>query len=99
MLPFIRSTIFFVIAMPSPVLPYLLLRLESSCVKESNIFGRKLLSMPIPVSLITKRMDDWPSYTFVHSTVIFTEPGASVNFMAFDSMLMSTCLSFMSSPI
>ena len=40
MLPFIISTMFLVMAMPSPVLPYLLLLCSSSCEKGSNIFGR-----------------------------------------------------------
>ncbi len=50
--PFISSTMLFVIGMPSPVLPYLLVLEESSCENGSNSFGRYSLLMPIPVSLI-----------------------------------------------
>ena len=53
--PFIMSTMFFVIAMPRPVLPYWLEVPLNSCEKASNSFGRYSLLMPMPVSFMMKR--------------------------------------------
>ena len=51
-LPFIISTIVFVIAMPSPELPNLLVVEESSWLNASNSFGRNSSLIPMPVSEI-----------------------------------------------
>ena len=99
MLPFIISTMFFVIAIPRPVLPYLFALFSSSWLNASNIFGRYALSMPMPVSFMMKRSVDLPSNCAVRSTMKLTVPGAGVNFTALPRMLMMTCLSFMSSPM
>ena len=99
MVPFIISTMFLVIAMPSPVEPNLFLRLESSWVKESNTFGIKDSSMPIPVSFTSNFRVLWSSNWATLEMVRVMLPGASVNLMALLKMLMNTCLSFMSSPI
>ncbi len=55
--------------------------------------------MPIPVSLMMNEMVRWFSKEAVCSTVRVTEPGTDVNFTALPKMLISTCLSFILSPI
>ena len=97
--PFIISTRFFVIAIPSPVLPYLLLRLPSSWAKASNTLGMKSRSMPMPVSWMQNFIVDWSPNTAVRSTVSVMLPGASVNLTALLRMLISTSFSFMASPM
>ena len=97
--PFIISTMFLVIAIPRPVLPYLFLVLLSSWEKASKIFGMNSLSMPTPVSLMRKRRVDCSSKTAMRSMLMVTLPPGSVNLMALERILMSTSLSFMSSPM
>ena len=97
--PFIISTIFFVIAIPRPVLPYLFLVLPSSCENGSNILGRYSLLIPMPVSLIQNVNVDCSSNSAVFSTDKVILPGAFVNLTAFESIFTITSLSFISSPI
>ena len=97
--PFIISAIFLAIAIPSPVLPYLLFLLESSCAKVSKTFGKNALSIPIPVSLTINLIVDLSSKTAVRSTVSEIFPGASVNFIELLRILINICFSFISSPI
>ena len=99
MLPFIISTIFFVIAIPSPVLPHLFALFASSWENASKIFGINSLSMPTPVSRMTKRRGAFPSNCASGSTIKETVPPSGVNFTALPRMLMRTCLSFMLSPM
>ena len=97
--PFICSMMFLVMAIPSPVLPYLLLRPLSSWAKASKIFGMKAWSIPMPVSLTKNLRLEWSPYEAAISTVNKTLPGASVNFMAFERTFKSACLIFSSSPM
>ena len=99
MLPFIISTMFFVIAMPRPELPYLLVVEESSWAKVSNSLGRNSLLMPIPVSAMVKRRVVWFSNCARRSTVSSTFPPSGVNLTALPRMLMSTWRSFIMSPM
>ena len=62
------------------------------------MFGRKLSSIPIPVSLIVNLMVDWLSKYATFSTINVTFPGGLVNFIAFDRMFIIICFSFVSSP-
>ena len=84
--------------MPSPLPPYMFVVVVSSWEKASKIFGIYSSSMPIPVSFMVKRIAHIPSNLLSCSTVRLTTPGASVNFTEFPRILISTCLSFMSSP-
>ena len=70
----------------------------SSWENASNIFGMNALSMPMPVSDMVKRMAARSDARAVGSTVKVIVPGASVNFTALPSMLMTTCLSLRRSP-
>ena len=99
MLPFIISTMFFVMGMPRPVLPNLLVAEESSCENASKSFGRYSLLMPMPVSRKVKRRVVLPSNCAAVSIVKETVPPSGVNLTALPRMLIITWRSFMSSPI
>ena len=89
MVPFIISTMLFVMASPSPVLPYWFALCASSWLNVSKMRGRKSLSMPMPVSLTVKRRVDLPANCAVRSTRSCTEPPSGVNFTALPSTLTS----------
>ena len=101
--PSIMSTSLFVMAMPRPEPPYLLVELSSSCENASNIFGRYSSSIPAPVSLMTNftlQLSPVPPAQQPSASVRnVTFPPSGVNLTAFPSMLISTCLTFMLSPM
>ena len=88
--PFISSTMLFVIGMPRPVEPYLLVVELSSCENGSKMFGRYSLLMPMPVSFMVNRRVDFPSSFATSSTIKVTVPPSGVNLTAFPRILIMT---------
>ena len=99
MAPPTSSTVFFATARLIPLPPKRAVVLSSSRSNTVNTFGRKSLSMPIPVSLMQNFSVDCFSKAAVFSIVNVTDPGASVNFTALLRILISTSLSLVSSPM
>ena len=89
----------FVMAMPRPELPYLLVRPLSSCAKVSKTCGMNSSLMPMPVSVTVKQSVVILSNCALRSTVSRTSPPSGVNLTALPKMFMSTWRSFMLSPM
>ena len=97
--PFISSTMLFVIDIPSPVLPYLPVGDDSSWLNGSKIWGKKSLLIPMPVSLITNSTTAFLSNRAFSSITKLTLPPSGVNFTAFPRIFSKIWRIFTSSPI